>query len=363
MALSYLQSVGSTSNAAAYTFSAQNLGAAAADRYIICAVNGSGGATGRTISSVTIGGVNASIIVQKENTTVYNVSGIVIAAVPNGATGDVVVTLSDNWARCHIALWRVTGLSSATAIDNGNSVASDPTYDIDIPAKGIAIGTAMTDASTSCAWTGVTEKYDETVESKSVTGASDTFTTEQTNLTLKADFSSPSNSCGVFASFRMVQTYQSTITGTLQFSGELIKKAQKLTGLAGTLQFAGALVKKSQKILAGTLQFVGTLSNFVVHKLLQGTLNFTGALVKKVKFNLAGVLQFLGIQGYTFRMTIEGNLSFSGGLVKKVSKILTGTLTMAGTLSAVKYVRYKITSISIKCGTAIVDKLKLRRIK
>lgn len=204
--LTFLQSTSSATDASEYTFSSQNLGDAAADRYIIVAVGSrDSGTTSQSISSVTVGGVSATIVVQQRNSaTNTDVAGLAIAAVPNGTTGDVIVTFSETMLRCSIALYRATGLSSATPTDNGSSTATAPTYAIDVLAGGFAIGTANSGVNSGTAtWTNLTEDYDALVtgEYLNYTGASDTFETEQTNLAVTCTFTSSTNPVGVFASW------------------------------------------------------------------------------------------------------------------------------------------------------------------
>lgn len=208
MALSYLQQASSTSDLNSYTFSSQNLGAASADRYIIVSIQTRDSGTGaKTINSVTVGGVSATITVQKQGVdaaTNSTVAGLAIALVPSGTTGDVVVTFSEVVLRCSIALYAATGLTSATPTDTGSSNASNPTYDIDVAAGGFAIG-AISDANgTSVVWTGITENFDTTVETfLLVSGAAATFATQQTNLTLTATITGTAdNPAGVFASWQ-----------------------------------------------------------------------------------------------------------------------------------------------------------------
>lgn len=203
MGLTFLQYAITTADTNPYTFSSQNLGAAAADRYIICVVTAKTHYSGKVIDSVTIGGVSATIVVQQ--TKSYYVSAIVIAAVPSGATGDVVVTASGSMDRGGIGLYRVTSLTSATAEDNGGSDVADPTYDIDVTAGGIIVAGGITSNATTVSFVGVTEDYDTQVESgNTLVGGSDTFIAKQTNLTVTLDFASPGDSSGVFASWGIV---------------------------------------------------------------------------------------------------------------------------------------------------------------
>lgn len=108
------------------TWTGVSFGTPSEGRYIIVAI-GTRNDT-RTISSVTIGGVSATIIVQNQdgNATV----GIAIALVPTGTSGDVAVTLNNAADAHYLGVWSVTGLPSATPVataenDGGGGAAQD----------------------------------------------------------------------------------------------------------------------------------------------------------------------------------------------------------------------------------------------
>lgn len=172
--LSFLQGAVSTANQTTYTFSSQNLGTAASDRYIIAAISTTGIADAQiNVSSVTIGGVSATQVVTNNfNSVSSGLVALYIAAVPTGTTGNVVVTFDAGCARAGIALYRVTGLGSATASatgqdeDNEGSANPSESTGINVPADGFAIGASFTQnqQSATAAWTGVTEQYEATVE-------------------------------------------------------------------------------------------------------------------------------------------------------------------------------------------------------
>lgn len=207
MALSFLQAAADTTDTNAYTFAAQNLGTATSDRYIIVSAIARKAGASTTLSSVTIGGVSATIIVQNTNTiTNTDVAALVIAAVPSGATGDIVVTWGATMVRCAIGVWRVTELASPTASDSDSSLANDPTVNLDSPVNGFIIGAGITAASTSATWTNLTEVFDAAVEALvTYTGASDTFTDAQSGRAITIDFATSTESVGVFASWQFSQ--------------------------------------------------------------------------------------------------------------------------------------------------------------
>jgi hypothetical protein len=207
--ISYLQTAVSTTDASTYTFSAQSFGTAASDRYIAIAAGGRIGASSLTISSVTIGGVSATIVKQQSSTgtssggTGTTCVGIAIAAVPSGATGDVVVNFSATSLRCVCSMWRLANLASATANDSQSSTASPSTAGVAIPLDGAAIGMVAggQNASPTVSWTNLTEQYDALTEAFCVSSASDLLTTAETR-TITGTFSAAIfEPVGVFASW------------------------------------------------------------------------------------------------------------------------------------------------------------------
>lgn len=219
MAVSFLQSASDSSNLTTYTFSGQNLGTEATDRYIIVGIMGrKAGTTNRTINSVTVGGVTATIVHQQFSSTFNtNIAGLAIALVPTGAAGDVVVTFGGEMVRAAIALYRATGINPAE-FQKLDSIALDPTVALDIPANGFAIGVGLTAANSSAAWTGLTEDFDITVEAGAITatGAHDSFVAAETDRTLTIDFAAavPLESVGVFASWSpFTEAPQRMLTG------------------------------------------------------------------------------------------------------------------------------------------------------
>lgn len=184
--------------ATTFNFSAKafSFSTAAAGRQIVVAINAPRvGGTGGTISSVTIGGVAASLVVGINNTSDGNTSRteMWVATVPSGTTGTISVTVnSGGAARVTVyALYNAsTSVPTGTAI--GSSTASNGTDTLDIVANGVAIAASI-DAigTTSTAWTGLTEDLDTVLSSGGVTSASAEFATAQSGLTITATNTAP----------------------------------------------------------------------------------------------------------------------------------------------------------------------------
>jgi hypothetical protein len=190
----YGSSANSSANASTYTFSGLTFGAASETRYIAAAVAWRSAGNTNDISSVTIGGVTATLVGKARNIGGTNgVSGahIYIAAVPTGTTGTVVVSLSETAVRAGVSVYALDGLdgatASATAIDDTGTSALSATINPPADAHAIGIlfhgisGSRMSSAhgdlsagsqsvnasisGSNATWTGLTEDYDFLLES------------------------------------------------------------------------------------------------------------------------------------------------------------------------------------------------------
>lgn len=199
MSMSFLQGTTNTSDLTAYTFSSQNLGDAAADRYIIVCAESRSGST-FDISTLTVGGVTATIIANSFNSSSnYGRAVMGIAAVPTGTTGDIVVTWSAGVVRCSIQVYRATELNSATPVDSDTSIADDPTVTLTV-GNGFAIGACGTGTPGSATWTNLTEDYDTAPETN-MTVSSASGATTPGSLEITCDFTGGATATGVFASW------------------------------------------------------------------------------------------------------------------------------------------------------------------
>lgn len=228
-AISFVDSDTNTTSGTSLTYSAVSLGAEAADRYIIVSAAQRNAGVSRPISSATIGGVAATIIAQDESLNAGiagNGLGLIIALVPTGATGDIVINYSGGSVlRGSIGVWSATGITS-TATDTATDVASPFTQDLDISANGIGVGSCVTGVtSATFTWSGLTEDYDTVgVTTNTQSGASLASASTQT-ISTTCTPSSVSNSVQVLASFPASASVTDTVNletqGYLEVSGYL----------------------------------------------------------------------------------------------------------------------------------------------
>jgi len=184
--ITYTDQTQNSSAQVTYTFSTRAIGSAAVNRYVICSVETNG--TGAAISSVTIGGVGATQIVNALNSS-GRVS-IWIAAVPTGTTATVVVVFAGGGEnRCGIGLWAAYGINP-TAFDSKSSTANPGSVSLAIPYNGVVVGVAI-GISATFTWTVLSENFDTTIGSTVThTGASAAIGTATSGTTITVTRSS-----------------------------------------------------------------------------------------------------------------------------------------------------------------------------
>lgn len=186
-AVSYQTETFDITNTDTYTFSSQPFGSASSDRIVIVSVLGYGGSAS-TISSVTIGGVSATIIRQQSTGT--TTLGIAAAAVPTGTTGNVVAVFSATKGDCAIAVWSGTGQITAAGVASGsNTDLSEITLASEV--GGFVVAVCMNINNRTTTWTGATENFDDNFgESEWHSGAS--LTTEFSAVSVQPTLSDTS---------------------------------------------------------------------------------------------------------------------------------------------------------------------------
>lgn len=199
----FLQATNDISDLTEYTFASQNLGTTSADRYIIIGIISRKAGAATTITGVTIGGYQAQIVGQvTNNITNSNVSGIAVANVPTGSTGDIVVTFGAGMVRAAIQMYHAVNISGTSTFNIATSTADDPSATLNVPDNGCAIASALTAQATTLSWTGLTERWENTLETFVTLGsASNNFTTGSSSYFTRADFAASTESAGVFATW------------------------------------------------------------------------------------------------------------------------------------------------------------------
>ena len=188
----------SGSNLTTYAFSAHAIGAAAANRKVVVAAATAGGSGADGVSTVTVGGISATLV-KATLTTDHTQVEIWQADVPTGTTADIVVTWNAGKGRCGIGVWAVYGAAGAasdTVSVTGTGALS--TTALAIPANGVAIGGVVLSGTglRTTTWAGLTENFDEEIEAATnllQTGASLAVVAAQSAPTISATFSGAIN--------------------------------------------------------------------------------------------------------------------------------------------------------------------------
>ena len=156
--LSYRTHAVDASDLTTYSFAGVDIGTADAVRYVIVGVAARNTTADRTISSATIGGVSASIVV--DGSSSFSQCAILMAAVPTGTTGTIAITFSAAQLRCGIAVWAAYNLQSATAV--ATLATTSATLDVNAVTNGFVVGVTF-GVSQTPVWSGLTQDLADTV--------------------------------------------------------------------------------------------------------------------------------------------------------------------------------------------------------
>lgn len=143
-----------TSATGIMTFSSQNFGAIAANRVLIACISYTDEDVS-SLSSVTIGGVSAAIVATTQENRCA--SGIAVALVPTGASGNVVTNCDSAGQSGRVALYRAENLVSMAAFDFDDDVTDPASETINVPAGGFVLGVTCFHSQSAVTTTGLTE--------------------------------------------------------------------------------------------------------------------------------------------------------------------------------------------------------------
>lgn len=154
------------SGSASYS-TAINYGAAHAQRRVVVAVHWETVTNDVSLNSATIGGVGATIHVQRHHTGGATGLGVALisALVPTGTSGNLDVTFSTTTSRCYAGTYRLKNYN--TLVNSGSDQTSGTTGPVSVnvatTSPGVAIGAYTGSTGTvggNITWTNVTEQYE-----------------------------------------------------------------------------------------------------------------------------------------------------------------------------------------------------------
>jgi hypothetical protein len=190
----------SGSNLSSYTFTV-NFGATGSNRHIVVGVYQSGSAgTTRTISSMTIGGIGATLITRSAvNNGAASISGscaLFYASVPTGTSGNVVVTLNAAASNAAISVFAAynlnTGVTFSNSVVNSNTVGAGSAT-----AKGVGVGFSVAwQGSPTFSWTGLTAIWNSgAIENAVAVGSAAAAFSTSSSLTTTGTKSAGTSQC------------------------------------------------------------------------------------------------------------------------------------------------------------------------
>jgi len=208
----FLGSSVTNSIATTYTYTSFPFGTAASDRYIVCRA-GSTWQAGGIMTSATIGGVTASIVVHAHGNSGEQDGDIFIAAVPTGTSGTIAMTYAGSQARNGLGCDAMYGISSATPYGSGSDAdvtGNTPSVTFAVPASGWIVGGSHSEdnSCSTASWTNLTEDYDTQSGGTSAyfTGASATSSSANPSFVASVTYSGTCHKTLVVASFEFGST-------------------------------------------------------------------------------------------------------------------------------------------------------------
>ena len=189
-----------------YTFSSADLGTAETGRLVVAAgyaTTTSG--SDPTLSSATIAGETATIVIQEHNDSTTEGKAFIIAAVVDaGTTGDIVLNFASTMNRAGVQVYSIYGLTSTTAGATNSTTSDGGALNVNTSDDGVVIAVLGQVGGTTTTWVGVTEDYDDVALEGTVrmTGGSIQVSSASTPLSVSATVGGGSFHTGCSATWR-----------------------------------------------------------------------------------------------------------------------------------------------------------------
>jgi hypothetical protein len=247
--MTFHQSAFDAADLTTYTFASQPIGTASATRRVIVSISTN---STRTISSVTIGGVSATIDATNTLSGTGHVA-IASAVVPTGTTASVVVTLDSAGLGMGIGVWTLVGASPTGMVATGNG---DPTnLTVTTTAGDVVIAYAFTSGVGTAlfAWSVASERFEEDVYSTTTThsGADATAVGSSTAVSVDPSASTTVGVAAAYAAAPVGHSISGTVASVSSVSGVIARRTSA----------AGSVV--SQSAAVGAFSLVGLMASTV----------------------------------------------------------------------------------------------------
>ena len=147
---------------------------------VVIVAGSSGGSDATGVSTLTVGGISATKVIEKESAASDVFQSMWKADVPTGTTADVVVTWNTDRPRCSVASWSVYDANTTeTATLSATDTDTTSGGSINVPANGVLISSSYVtgNAGDTTTWDNPSEDFDtgpvEGGSDEVISGASD----------------------------------------------------------------------------------------------------------------------------------------------------------------------------------------------
>ncbi len=203
--ITFIGCTGDATDLTTYTFTNHATGVAGARKTIV-GVGAADAATDFNVSSVSVGGVSATEVVDSADVNSLVQSAIYIIDNPSGTTATIDVTWSEAVTGAAICVWAAYDVLSETATATATQFQTSSaaiTLSLNVNADSIAVGmSSCRDGLQTTTWAGMTERADTSVETSTHAYSAADTQTSGAPLAVTADWSGASDSIGASASFR-----------------------------------------------------------------------------------------------------------------------------------------------------------------
>jgi hypothetical protein len=190
---SFLYGDSSSQSLTTYTYTAVPFGSARSDRIIVVSIVASNSAS-RSVSSVTIGGVSATLVSSSNSAAGLIFTATYYAVVPTGTSGTVSVVFSGATRDVGVGVYSIVDASSSTPLSGGtysNSSSNSGSITLSTSADAVIIGGVIVGtAVTAFTWSGVSSDFQSFAITRGRGFASGTANTSSTTVSVNSNSTS-----------------------------------------------------------------------------------------------------------------------------------------------------------------------------
>jgi len=199
----YVASYSKALNDPVHTFTSCSIGTAASNRRVVVGITQQGRGS-VSLSSMTIGGVSATLLTQYGGTSgFFNTSQFAHAVVPTGTTATVTATYSTDIFRSYISIWAIYGASATIYDDQGEaldttSASCSATVAMASGGFGVCLAGKGNTTPTTFSWTNATERSDSTYGGNNSSASSADYTAAATITATQSSTTQKTLACATF---------------------------------------------------------------------------------------------------------------------------------------------------------------------